>query len=319
MLFNPFEEELHLPATTVQVGDGERRQVEIIGEKDEQLVMFGIIEFYASHVDRVILIGLFPGQDDRLVAPQASRLVDRMRIDSPILEVGLGARDEEGLRLMQDIESGEVDIAPIHDIEAACLEGHLVEDVHIVQLAIRNMDEGRNIAPQIEERMEFDCTFVCAKARPGKERQTQVDSRRIEGIDRMLQLDAEAVLGVELAGRLDQAEGEVLVNAPVARLVGVGQGAAGDATTNAQVIELGGMRAQAGLDVAQAFPVGQLREGHAQELIEVREAECRVATGILLHAASKSVQRQMIHQLGEHQLSSMHGDSSGKIRKFPLH
>ncbi len=308
-----------MPAAAVQVGNGERRQVEIVGKKDEQLIIFSIIEFYTSQMDRVILTGLFPGQHDRLVASQAGRLVDWTRIDSPILEVGLGTCDKEGLRLMQDIQSGEVDIATIHDVEAACLEDHLIEDVHIVQLAVRDMDEGRNIAAQIEQRMEFDRTFVFAKARPGEERQAQIDGRRIEGIDRIFQLYAEAVLGVEFARRPDQAEGEVLINAPVACLVGIGQGAAGNTATNAQVIELCGMRAQASLDVAQAFAVGQLRESHAQELIEVREAECRVATRILLYAASKVVQRQVIHQLGEHQFSSMHRDSSEKIRKFPPH
>ena len=30
------------------------------------------------------------------------------------------------------------------------------------------------------------------------------------------------------------------------------------------------------------------------------------------------VQRQVIHQLGEHQFSSIQGNSSEKIRKFPL-
>lgn len=39
------------------------------------------------------------------------------------------------------------------------------------------------------------------------------------------------------------------------------------------MIELGGMRTQTGLDVAQAFPVSELREGHAQELVEMREGK----------------------------------------------
>ena len=59
--------------------------------------------------------------------------------------------------------------------------------------------------------MEFDRTLVFAEARPGKERQTQIDGGRIERIDRMRQFQAEAVLGVEFACRLDQAEGEVLM------------------------------------------------------------------------------------------------------------
>ena len=44
----------------------------------------------------------------------------------------------------------------------------------------------------------------------------------------------------------------------------VGQGGAGDAPADAHVVELGVLGAQAGLDVAQALAIGQLREGHAQ-------------------------------------------------------
>lgn len=207
---------------------------------------------------------------------------------------------------MQDMEPGEVDIAPIHDVETAGLEGDPVENVHVVELAIGDMDEGRNVAPQVEQRMKLDRPFVFAKARPWKERQAQIDGGRIERIDRMHQFQAEAVLGIEFVRCLDQAEGEILINAPVAVLVGVGQRALGNAAAYAQMVELGGMRAQTGLDVAQAFPVSQLREGHAQELIEVRESERRIAPRVFCHASSEGVQRQMIHQLGKHQLSRRH-------------
>ena len=135
----------------------------------------------------------------------------------------------------------------------------------------------------------------------------------------MRQFQAEAVLGIEFARRLDQAEGKILIDAPVTALVGVRQGAAGNTAANAQMIELGFVRTQTGLDVAQALPVGQLREGHAQELIEMRKGEGRIAPGILAHASPEGMQRQMIHELREHQLSRMHGESSEKIRKFPLH
>ena len=40
---------------------------------------------------------------------------------------------------------------------------------------------------------------------------------------------------------------------------------------NPKVIELGVLRAQTGFDVAQALAIGQLREGHAQELIQAGE------------------------------------------------
>ena len=58
---------------------------------------------------------------------------------------------------------------------------------------------------------------------------------------------------------------------PVAGFVGIGQRALGDVATDAQVVELGLVRAQAGFDVAQALAVSELREGHAEKLVEMRE------------------------------------------------
>ena len=136
MLLDPFEEQFHLPATAIKFGDGQGRKVEIVGKEDEQLVVFGIVELHAAQLDRVILAGSYPGQHDGLVATQAGRFVDRLRINPPVLKIGFGARNKEGLSQMQGMEPGEVDIASIHDIEAAGLEGNPVENVHIVELAV---------------------------------------------------------------------------------------------------------------------------------------------------------------------------------------
>lgn len=165
--------------------------------------------------------------------------------------------------------------------------------------------------------MELDCGLSFPEARPGKQRQAQIDGGGIERIDGLLQFHAEAVLGIEPAGHLNQRQGEVLVNAPVAPLVGIGQGAPGDAATDAKVVQLARMGPQTGFDVAQAFPVGQLSEHPAQIRVEVRERW--VLARIPRHAAPERGQRQMLHQLREHPLSRMHRTTPGKIRKFPTH
>ena len=232
MLFDQFGKVFHLPATAIQIGGGEGSQTEMFGKEDKQLCMFGIVELHAPKMDRIVLTVCGSGQYDSLFAAQSGCLVDRMRIAPPPLEIGLSTSEKEASCLIENIEPGEVVIAPIHDIEAACLEDHLIEDIDIVQLAVRNMDEGRNISLQIEERMQLDCTFVFAKTSLGNGRQTQIDGCRIEGIDRLFQLQAKAVSAIQLARRLDQTEGEVLVNAPVAGLVGVGQSNAGDSAAN---------------------------------------------------------------------------------------
>src|ERR1039458_10602381 len=53
----------------------------------------------------------------------------------------------------------EVDVSAIHDIDGTRLGQQLIEDIDVVQLAVADEDEGRDIAPQIQERVQFDRRF----------------------------------------------------------------------------------------------------------------------------------------------------------------
>ena len=42
MLLDPFEEQFDLPATAIELGDGQRRDGEVVGQEDQRLAGFGI-------------------------------------------------------------------------------------------------------------------------------------------------------------------------------------------------------------------------------------------------------------------------------------
>ena len=70
--------------------------------------------------------------------------------------------------------------------------------------------------------------------------------------------------------------------------------------------ELGGLRGQADLDVAQTLAIGELREGHDTKLLSYREVAnvvIPVATG---SDPLKSLPRQAVHDLGEEGLAAVH-------------
>ncbi len=92
------------------------------------------------------------------------------------------------------------------------------------------------------------------------------------------------------------------VDAPVAHLVGVGQGAARDPTANAEVIQLRYLRAQTGFDIAQALSERELGKGHAQILVETRETLDLVLAVVLGHATTECGQGQMLCDLCENEL-----------------
>jgi conjugal transfer/entry exclusion protein len=52
---------------------------------------------------------------------------------------------------MQHMKSCEIDVAPIHNVDRSHLQEQEIERVHVVQLAVGDVDEARNAAAQIEQ------------------------------------------------------------------------------------------------------------------------------------------------------------------------
>ena len=109
--------------------------------------------------------------------------------------------------------------------------------MNIVQLAIRNVDEARDVTAQIQQRVHLDRRFGGAEMRPRKDRQTKVDRRRVERIDRVGEIKTQILIDVQLSRLDDQPLRQLRINAPIARLVGIGQGRAPHRITETHGIE----------------------------------------------------------------------------------
>jgi hypothetical protein len=53
-----------------------------------------------------------------------------MRVDAPALEIGLSPDHEEGVGLVQSVQSAEVQVAPVHHIIGSGFHGQDVEGVN---------------------------------------------------------------------------------------------------------------------------------------------------------------------------------------------
>jgi len=103
--------------------------------------------------------------------------------------------------------------------------------------------------------MKFHRGFVRAKVCPGKQRETQVNGRGVEGIHGIRQVDAEFIVTIKFFCRGNQDLSKVCVDAPRARVVGVRESAARNLTAQSHVIQLGVLRAQARFDVSQTLSI----------------------------------------------------------------
>src|SRR5271169_3528182 len=309
VLLDPLEEQFHLPSAPVQGANGQRRQRELVGQEYQVLAGFGIAIADATQVDGVVLGGIEAVESNGLVADESCVAIYRRRVHAPCIEVSLGARDEEASRLIERIEPLEVQVTPIHDVEGASLDEQQVQHIDVVHLAVGDVDEGGNRSPQVEQRVQLHGRLGGAKRRPREHRQAQIDGRGIEGIHGVGQFYPEVFVDVERTGLDDQPLSQLEVDAPVARLVGVGQRRASDRRTDAHVVKLAGLCRQTYFDIAQALAVGQLREGHDAKLFGATEATRPVIAAVTIDDTMEGLPRKEVHDLREQGLADVHGDS----------
>jgi len=152
MLLDPFEEEFDLPASAIELGDGQRRDRKVVGQEDQQFAGFGIAIADATQRDGKIVLGIQAGQHDGLIKPQAGGFVHGAGVTTGAAEVLFGAGDKESPALMEAIPADEVEVAAIHDVERAGVPDQLVEDVNVMHTARGDNDDGGKVAHGKSER-----------------------------------------------------------------------------------------------------------------------------------------------------------------------
>jgi hypothetical protein len=136
--------------------------------------------------------------------------------------------------------------------------------------------------------------------------ESQIDCGRVECVNRVFQLYAERFFGIEPPRDPNQMLGEVAVDAPITRCVGIGQSVTGYIAADTEMIELRTMGSQASFDVAQALSPCELRERHAQILVEAGEVLDLVLAAVTSDATPKGRQRQVLHDLSENEFALVH-------------
>ena len=245
-------------------------------------------------------------QHNVLIANDATAPVCGSGINSFCLEIGHSASYEETARLMKYMETGEVLVGSIHDVEGSSLWNKQVQDVDIVQFAIGDMDEARDSASEIQECMKFDRCFCSAKYCPREHRKTEVDDCGIQGVSGVGQIDSKTFLGVQLSCLRNQSLGKIGVDAPVAGLVGVGQSRTGYGRSDSHMVKLGSLSRQTCLDVAETLPIGQLGKRHYPKLVGTTKRTNSIVSSVPIDDAMKSAPWKKIHNLCKKGLAGIH-------------
>ena len=306
MLLDPFEEEFDWPAAAIELGDGQCRHGEVIGQKDQRLAGFWIAIPDAAQGDGIIVMGVKAGQHHGLVKTQTGGFVHRVGVTTGAAEVFLGAGDKESAALVEAMPAGEVEIATIHEVERASFPDELVEEVDVMNTARGDNDDGGKVALERQQGVKFDGGLVLPKGGPRKEREAEVNGGGIQRIGGGLKFKAGRLIGVKRDGLPNERLSQIGKDAPVAIFVGVSQSAAGGGLADAGVVEFRTEGRQTGFDVTQAFAPSQLgKRQHEGRFVSGEFADTAVAvvTGDTL---VELVFREEVEELGEDGATFVH-------------
>ena len=303
VLFDPFEEEFDTPACAVELCDGECGEFEIVGEEYEFALVFDVVERDPSERFGIEFGRTWSRQLHGLIAAKSGGLLDGSAIRTGDSEIRFGSRDEERVRDLKSVESFEIEVAAVHHVKGSSLQRKMIEGIHIVYISLGNVDKTGDAPTKVDERVKFDGSLSSTKLGPRKKREAEVDGGGVEGVDGVLERDAERFVGVKRACLIDEDVGEVAIDSPVVNAVGIGERTARDVASEARVISFSTQCVQTGFDVAEAFAEGELGEGEREKLIAAGESAMTLMATVTSNARVEFMTRQIVHQLGKNELA----------------
>ena len=87
ILFDPAEEQFHLPAERVEFGDRQSGQEKVVRQENQVTIVFPIVEPHPTKRLGILGLGFRTGQDDRLVRAQVHGFIDDSRAESSRLKI----------------------------------------------------------------------------------------------------------------------------------------------------------------------------------------------------------------------------------------
>src|SRR5215469_17973415 len=168
-LCRALEKQFHLPTTFVDLGDHQRRELEVVGEELQSTLVLNVQVAHAPQRIGISFRRFDGGQDNGVVRAYAGGLVYRVRV-APLKQNILFRADNEECRAeCEHKQAGEIQVAAIHNVECTSFRNELVQDVHIPGFAIGDADKRRNIAVQVEQGMHLHSRLVATKLGPGEQ------------------------------------------------------------------------------------------------------------------------------------------------------
>jgi hypothetical protein len=235
VLFQSSEEDLDLPPVFVDGSNRGRSQLQVIGQEDQDLPRFRVIDLDASERIRTPLDSMRSSQLDHFIFEDVTVLRNFPLSNHFVQSVVLHAGDKIDLFTTPSPPEGIVGIAPIIDDNRSRSEMQLLGNLHICDLPLGDPGELGKIPIMIEKQMEFDRPLGPSEPSPVKDAQAQIDRGRVEAYQFVLKPKFLSLSGLHPT-TFEQLEKNFLIQLPGTVFIGISQGGA-MGYTDAQMLQ----------------------------------------------------------------------------------
>lgn len=169
MLLYPFEEQFDLPSFSIQFGNRQSLQLEVIRQKPINDSGAKIFIDNESECVRILVGGYCSRQSYSLVRDKSCIRVNLSALQNLIYHIILCPGNKVGVVEMKVlVERIKPHIALVHQIVRVGFHRNFVHNFRIVNSSMSKIDECRDRASEIHQRMHFNGTFAMRKVAHGQ-------------------------------------------------------------------------------------------------------------------------------------------------------
>ena len=320
VLFDPFEEKLHLPSVLVEEYNLFGSQEEIIGVKDKASLQVGDIRYYAPYPGWVIGSIALARKPDGIVLKDISILRHIHAVFNHELRLGFLSYYKEGSELLNLMKPLQIPVSPVEYISGQRLIINDIRCIDIMNRGIGDVYHNRNLCHYIKLGMQFNAGLRTSELRPVVNTHTKVYRGGIKGIE--LSTDTKFPVYPSLLSHRYHVIGELLEHMPVT--IGIASGKDITVYRFFAKTEMKGLLAMCRSYIREFTETStpeQLSEHKDKQLSPIRQLPSEgsilnLMFGAMLHDSFKFAFWQKVNNLTENVSSCIHEKSGNRILRI---
>ena len=320
VLFDPFEEKLHLPSVLVKEYNLFGRQEEIICVKDKTSLQVGDIRYNTSYPGRVIGSIASTGKPYGIVLKNVSILGQVQTVLDHKFRLSFLSYDKEGSKFLNFMKSLQVPVSTVEDMTG---QRFIINDIHRINIMNRSICDvyhNRNLSHYIKLGVQFNAGLGASELCPVINTHAKINRGGIERVD--LAADTKFPVYTRFLSQNNHMVGELFEHMPVA--IGIASGENITVYRFFAKAEMKGFPAMCCSDICEFTETSaseKLTKHKDKQLSPIRQlpsegSVLNLVFGTMLHDSFKFAFWQKVNNLAENVSSCIHEKLGNRVLRL---